>query len=415
MLVFISAVAVVLVVSFMCSIFESVLLSVSRPQVETMVQQGKKSGRLMAKFKEDFDVPIAAILILNTAAHTIGAAVAGASYSTAFSADTLWLFSIIFTLAVLLFTEIIPKTLGVTYAPTLAGPVAYGLQWLVRLLWPMVAVSERISRLLRPAEKRPVTSPEELRLLASLGRSEGAVSMRTADIIVGATHLRDMRAMDVMLPRQGVRYLHAEMTRADVEAYVRESGHSRFPFSTSPEIDNATSIVLVKELMFWLQDNPDTAIDWGAIQRELLVVPEGTSVPKLLRTFQQAHKHLAMVVDEYGGVQGIVTLEDVLEEIVGEIQDESDRPPADVREQYDGTLVLRGSVDLRRVSRQLGVPWDASLEATTVGGLIIETLKRIPKVGEHIDWQGYRLEVTNADDRRVKTISVRPVSDVDAQ
>ncbi len=409
MLIFISAVAVVLVVSFTCSIFESVLLSVSRPQIETMVQQGKKSGQLMARFKENFDVPIAAILILNTAAHTIGAAVAGASYSTAFSGDTLWLFSILFTLAVLLFTEIIPKTLGVTYATTLAGPVAYGLQWLVRLLWPMVAVSERISRLLRPVEKQPVTSPEELRLLASLGRSEGAVSMRTADIIVGATHLRDMRAMDVMLPRQGVRFLHADMTRADVERYVRASGHSRLPFSTTPQIDDATSLVLVKELMFWLQDNDDADIDWDAIQRELLIVPAGTSVPKLLRTFQQAHRHLAVVVDEYGGIQGIVTLEDVLEEIVGEIQDESDRPDADLRKQYDGTLVLRGSVDLRRLSRHLGIHWDAGLEATTVGGLIVETLKRIPTVGEYIDWQGYRLQVTNADERRVKTITVRPV------
>ncbi len=410
MVIFITAVTVVLVVSFMCSIFESVLLSVSRPQVETMVQDGRKSGRLMAKFKEDFDVPIAAILILNTAAHTIGAAVAGASYSTAFSAETLWLFSILFTLAVLRFTEIIPKTLGVTYAATLAGPVAYGLQWLVRLLWPMVAVSERISRLLRPATKTPVTSPEELRLHASLGRSEGAVGMRTADIIVGATHLRDMRAMDVMLPRQGVRFLHAEMTRAEVERYVRESGHSRFPVSTSSDLDNATSIVLVKELMFWLQDNPDGEIDWSAIQREVLVVPEATQVPQLLRTFQQAHKHLAMVVDEYGGVQGIVTLEDVLEEIVGEIYDEVDSPSADIREQYDGTLVLRGSVDLRRVSRHLGIQWDASLDATTVGGLVVETLKRIPSVGEYIDWQGYRLEVTKADDRRVKTLTVRKVA-----
>ena len=120
MLIFITAVSVVLVVSFLCSIFESVLLSLTRPQIEVLVQRERRAGRLLSQFKENMDVPIAAILILNTAAHTIGAAVAGASYQYAFDASTLWLFSIIFTIAVLFFTEIIPKTLGVTYAPKLA-------------------------------------------------------------------------------------------------------------------------------------------------------------------------------------------------------------------------------------------------------------------------------------------------------
>src|SRR5210317_2267693 len=143
MLIFITAVSVVLVVSFLCSIFESVLLSLNRPQIEVLVQREKRSGRLLAQFKENMDVPIAAILILNTAAHTVGAAVAGASYSNVFSSGTLWVFSIIFTIAVLLFTEIIPKTLGVSHATTLATPVAHGIKWLSRLLWPLVALSEK--------------------------------------------------------------------------------------------------------------------------------------------------------------------------------------------------------------------------------------------------------------------------------
>ena len=149
MLIFITAVSVVLVVSFLCSIFESVLLSLTRPQIEVLVQREKRSGRLLSQFKENMDVPIAAILILNTAAHTIGAAVAGASYQDAFDASTLWLFSIIFTIAVLLLTEIIPKTLGVTYAPKLASPVAHGIRWLTIVLRPLVALSEKVSRSLR--------------------------------------------------------------------------------------------------------------------------------------------------------------------------------------------------------------------------------------------------------------------------
>ena len=128
MLIFVTAVSVVLIVSFLCSIYESVLLTVRRPRIEVLTRQGRSSGPLLARFKANMDVPIAAILIVNTAAHTIGAAVAGASYSDVFDSSTLWIFSLLFTLAVLLFTEIIPKTLGVSYARKLAGPVAHGIQ-----------------------------------------------------------------------------------------------------------------------------------------------------------------------------------------------------------------------------------------------------------------------------------------------
>jgi len=411
MLIFAAAVAVVLVVSFLCSIGESVLLSLGRPQIESMVQQGKRAGTLMAGFKDNIDVPIAAILIMNTAAHTIGASVAGASYASVFDADTLWFFSIVFTIAVLLLTEIIPKTLGVAYAPLLATPVAHGIHWLSVALRPAVVVTEKLSRSLRGDARQPVTSDEEIRLLASLGRAEGVVSRRTAGMIVGATQLRHLCAADVMLPRGGVRFLHAGMSRRAVEEGIRRWGHSRFPFSTSGDLDDVTSIVLVKDLLFWLQDHEDEAVDWDSLIREPLVVPESMPLPMLLRTFQQSHRHLAIVVDEYGSIEGIVTLEDVIEEIVGEIEDETDVPAADLRRRYDGTVVLRGSVDMRKVSAELGVHWDVDSDVTTIGGLVVETLERIPDIGDHIDWQGYRIEVVNADERRVKTVSVRAASD----
>jgi len=407
MFVFIAAVSVVLVASFLCSIGESVLLSLGRPQIESMIQSGKRAGRLMAKFKENIDVPIAAILILNTAAHTVGASVAGASYTKVFSAETLWVFSIVFTLAVLLLTEIIPKTLGVSYATSLATPVAHGIHWLTRLLRPIVFMTERLSRMLRREHKEPVTSPEEIRLLAQLGQSEGVVGDRTAGMIVGATHLREMHASDVMLPRGGVRFLHAGMSRDDVERSVLEWGHSRYPWSESADIDGVASVVLLKDLLFWMKEHDAAEIDWSAIRREPLIVPAGMPVITLLRTFQKAHRHLAMVVDEYGGVDGIVTLEDVIEEIVGDIDDEKDEPDPGIRERYDGTLVLRGSVDMRKVSARLGVAWDTTTEVTTIGGLVIESLERIPKPGDTLEWQGFHLEVINADDRRVKTVSIR--------
>ncbi|MBT8080747.1 MAG: hemolysin family protein [Gammaproteobacteria bacterium] len=409
MLLFVTAVGVVLVVSFLCSIFESVLLSVTRPQIEVLVHDGRRAGRLLANFKENIDVPIAAILILNTAAHTIGASVAGASYADVFNANSLWLFSILFTLAVLLFTEIIPKTLGVSYAPVLASPVAHGIQWLTVLLRPLVALSERISRALRAKSDVPVTSPEELRLLASLGHSEGVVGKRTASMIAGATHLGELRAHDVMLPREEVRFLSGTMRRDDTLAAVQETGHSRFPYSPTGEIDDVTGVILVKELLHWQLLNDDDTVDWEALRREPLVVPDSLPLPRLLRTFQESQRHLAIVIDEYGSVKGIATLEDVLEEIVGEIYDESDRRTDDIVQRADGSLQVHATVDLRKLSAALGIAWKPEGDASTIGGLVTETLERIPTVGDAITWQGYRIIVLRADRQHPKLLSIRKV------
>ena len=407
MLIFLTAVGVVLVVSFLCSIFESVLLSLTRPQIEVLGREHARAASLLADFKENMDVPIAAILILNTAAHTIGAAVAGASYSNVFDASTLWIFSILFTMAVLLLTEIIPKTLGVSYATLIAAPVAHGIHLLTVVLRPLVAVSEAISRSLRRDTTIPVTSPEEIRLLAWLGHLRGAVGPLTAGMIVGATQLRHLHADDIMLPREHVRFLSAGMTRDEAVTYVRESGHSRFPFSPSGDFDDVSGVILAKDLLYWLLQNDASEIDWDALRQDTLVVPNSVALPQLLKTFQETQRHLAVVVDEYGSVEGIVTLEDVLEEIVGEIRDESDSPIEEFRDRTDGTLIVRGNVDMRKLSARLGITWDPELEASTISGLVTETLERIPVAGDTIDWNGYRIEVLRADRRRAKLLSIR--------
>jgi len=355
------------------------------------------------------DVPIAAILILNTAAHTIGAAVAGASYSNVFDASTLWLFSILFTIAVLLFTEIIPKTLGISYAKKLAAPVAHGIHSLTVLLRPLVVVSEAISRSIRSDVTVPVTSSDELRLLAALGRSEGAVGDQTAEIILGATQLRYLHARDVMLPRENVRFVSAAMSRSDVTELIRESGHSRFPFSTSSHLSDVSGVILAKDLLYWLLQNDDEHIDWEAIRHDVLVVPESAPLPQLLHTFQDGHRHLAIVVDEYGSVEGVVTLEDVLEEIVGDIRDESDLPNDDFLEHSDGSLLVRGRVDLRKLSDRLGLTWSPDVGVSTVGGLVTEMLERIPVSGDAIEWRGYRIDVLRADRRRPMVLRVTEI------
>ncbi len=406
MLLFISAVSVVLIVSFLCSIFESVLLSLTRPQVEVLVRTDKRAGRLLSGFKENMDVPIAAILILNTAAHTIGAAVAGASYSNVFNPGTLWIFSILFTIAVLLFTEIIPKTLGVAHASFLASPVAYGIKFLTTTLRPLVILSERISRSLRPDIETPVTSTEEIRLLATLGRSKGAVSSETANMIVGATQLKYLQAHDVMLPREEVRFLSGEMDRDEAAAFVRKTGHSRFPFSPTRDLKDVTGVILAKDLLYWLLHNDDSDVGWDVLLKETLIVPPSVPLLQLLRTYKNARRHMAVIVDEYGSVGGIATLEDVLEEIVGDIFDESDLPQREFHDLADGAMIVRARVDLRKLCAKLEVPWDPDIEASTAGGLISEMLERIPEVGDAVDWKGYRIEVLRADRQSAKLLRI---------
>ena len=407
MLLFISAVGVVLVVSFLCSIFESVLLSLTRPQIEILVQEEKRAGTLLSRFKENMDVPIAAILILNTAAHTIGAAVAGASYENVFDAGTLWLFSIVFTLAVLFFTEIIPKTLGVTYAPQLASPVAHGIRWLTMVLRPLVVLSEKVSRSLRGDVEVPVTTSEEIRLLATLGRSKGAVSAETANMVVGATQLRYLHAHDIMLPREDVQFLSADMKRDEAVEFVRQTGHSRFPFSPTRDLRDVSGIVLAKDLHHLLLQNDGDDIDWHEVTKDALVVPPTVPLLQLLRTFKDRRRHLAIIVDEYGTVEGIATLEDVIEEIVGDIFDESDLPTHEFHEQADGALIVRARVDLRKLSGKLGVTWDPEIDPSTIGGFVTEELERIPVAGDTINWKGYRIEVLRADERRATLLRIR--------
>jgi CBS domain containing-hemolysin-like protein len=407
MLAFAIAVSVALVVSFLCSIFESVLLSTGHARIEALAREGKRSGRILRYFKRNIDVPIAAILTVNTIAHTVGASVAGATYQNVFDESTLWVFTIVFTIAVLIFTEIIPKTLGVTHAARLAAPVAYAIYALTIVLRPVVSVTERLSRALRGQDQPPVTSIEEIRLLATLGRSEGLVGPRTADMIVNATKLRQLRVADIMLQRAMVTFLSATSSNAELLQTVRSSQFSRFPFSPSDNFDDVSGIVLARDILFDLLDRPDHEIDWKKLVREPLVVPPGKPLNKLLRVFQEVRSHMALVVDEYGGFEGIVTLEDVIEEIVGEIDDEADQPTAAWRPEADGTLHVPATAELRKVLQQLGKEWPENQEITSVGGIVTEALGRLPKAGDVVEWNGCRFEVLAVNKRRAELVAVR--------
>lgn len=411
MQVFVVAVSFALVVSFMCSIFESVLLSLSHAQVELLAEKGKKSGRILKAFKERIDIPISAILITNTAAHTIGTAVAGASYAEVFSPETLWIFTLVFTIAVLLFTEIIPKTLGVAYSRQLARPVAFGIRALALLLKPFVLVSEAISRSIRGGKEGPVISLDEIRLMATIGHSEGVVGQQTAQMIVGASELRRLTASNIMVPRQDVVIMsHGDSPTAARETIDR-TGFSRFPYSPTGNLDDVVGVVFAKEVLSQLVEEMPETIRWQNLVHEPIVVPETVSLDSLLRTFRQTRRHMALVVDEYGDFQGIVTLEDVLEEVVGDIFDESDLPREDLWQRPDGSIRAFGTAELHRVCRLLDIEMPENAEIATVGGLLSELLGRIPVTGDTLIWRGHRLTVLSAGSRGAELVTIVKTSD----
>lgn len=409
--VFILAVAGALTFSFLCSIFESVLLSVSRGHVQALANSGSKAGAILERWKRtDIEVPIAAILILNTIAHTVGATVAGSSYEKVFDPGTIGIFSAVFTLAVLLLTEIIPKTLGVAFANRLAAPVTQAVRVLVFLLSPILKITTWISRRLTGEHKKPVTSVEEIRLLAAIGSREGDVGPRFAAFIDGIASLRELTVHDVMVPRVSIEYLDGTKTLGENLTTVLESGHSRFPFTPTGDLDDVKGVILAKELLLTERHLADEdEVDYDPILQPLVVVPESKSLDEVLRTFQHERKHLAVVVDEYGGTQGVVTLEDVLEEIVGEIEDETDRVEALIVKGKDGTLLCRGHAETRKLFKVLGI--EEKPEFVTVGGLVADLMGHVPRAGEVATWGGHEFTVTKASNRRADQVKVRRLTE----
>jgi CBS domain containing-hemolysin-like protein len=406
MYVFVSAVSVALVVSFLCSIFESVLLSISPARIEALNRKGSRAGQILQGFRQHIDVPIAAILIINTIAHTIGATVAGASYAAVFSEESLWVFSVVFTLAILLLTEIIPKTLGVSFASRLASPVAYSVRFLTIALGPLVTFASAISRALRGNHKADQVSAEDIRLMAAVARNEGVVAARTAGIIEGATRLHQLDAADVIVPRQQITILTADQGWDELLAVIRKTGHSRFPFSPSGQLDDITGIVLAKELILAMQENPGS-VPWDDLVRRPIVIPGSRQLDSLLQVFRSERQHMAIVVDEYGGTEGIVTLEDVLEELVGEIDDESDHPIEEIQHAADGSLLVIATVEMRKLTTHLHEQWEDDADVHTLGGLISGMLDRIPREGDSVEWRGYRLMVTEASETRAEIVSLQ--------
>lgn len=405
MLLFALVVTLSLLFSFLCSLAEATLLSVGQARIEALVRSGSAAGLVLRRFKKEPDRPIAAILVLNTVANSGGAAIATDQFAQAFPLVSPVWFAAAFVVTVLTLTEIVPKTIGVVHANSFAVPVAHAVRITVTALLPVLWLTRLVSRLF---SRNPVvhsSSLEEIRLLATSGYSQGAFGPITATLIENATRLRDTKARDVMVPRSRISYLSGTVsTEANLDR-IHRSGHSRFPYTPTGELDGVTGVILTKELLFSLRER--TEPDWEELLVPMLIVPQTATLNHLLRRFQSEKRHMATVVDEYGSTVGIITLEDVLEEIVGEIEDEFDDKDgqSSIYTLADGGQRVAGDTPVATVNGffDVALPTD---EFDTIGGLVAQKLGRVPRRGESVTIAGLAFTVMLARGGAVRWFKV---------
>lgn len=311
-------------VSFLCSILEAVLLSVTPSYVAALEQEGSIIGQRLRELKDDIDRPLAAILSLNTIAHTIGAAGVGAQAERVFGSTYVAIISAVLTLLILVFSEIIPKTLGAVYWRRMAPAVTRILRVIEWAMLPFVWLSKGITRLLSSKEDRSASvSREEITALAELGKEEGIFEEEESRILKNLFRFSSLRVRDIMTPRTVVQALPEDKTVGEVVEEHAEFRFSRIPVYTENR-DDITGYVLKDEILLKAAQEEDQ-LTLSELKREILAVPDALPLPELFERLLDRLEHIALVVDEYGGTAGIVSMEDVVETLLGlEIVDEVD-------------------------------------------------------------------------------------------
>ncbi|NJL93116.1 MAG: DUF21 domain-containing protein [Anaerolineae bacterium] len=318
-------ITVALGISFLCSMLEAILLSSSLSYVQVMAENGRRAGRMMRRFKENLEQPISAILTLNTIAHTVGAAGAGAQAAALFGSQWLGLISAVLTLMILVFSEIIPKTIGATYWRQFIPFAAYAIQVLVILLFPAVKGFEMLNRLLtaRAGEKEPTVTRSELEVLAQISTGEGALEEKEHLILRNLLHLGNVQVYDVMTPRTVVFALPEDMTIGEVLRVHPLLTYSRIPIYKEG-IDEISGFVLRHQILAAAAEDRDS-LKLSQLTLLIHTIPETLTVARALQEFIARQEHIFLILDEYGGTSGIITLEDAVESLLGvEITDESD-------------------------------------------------------------------------------------------
>ena len=379
--IFIGSVTVALIVSFLCSLAEATLLSLTPGEVANIRNRHPRIGKIWYQFKKNIDRPIIVILMLNTAAHTIGATVAGAEFEKNWGSVGLIWFSIAFTFGILFLTEILPKTLGVAYRRNLAFLMAPALDFLVVIFRPVIAVARIFSRPFTRFKKPESTlAAEELRSLAAHARLSKEIGTYQEKIITEASQLADRRAREIMIPPKDINFFEIEQPMEDLLTKAHLEPHTRFPIIRGGDLNQILGYVNFKELLFVAKNNPQNPTVEGIIRPVRFVAPS-MRLTHLLRIFIEEHIHIAIVQDKEGRTLGLVTLEDIIEEMLGDLEDEFDRLPKMIHSLAGGTWMVGGGVHWRDLSKRVEhlQPYSG-----TLSDWLLQEIDEKPKTGQRL-------------------------------
>ncbi|MFH7242771.1 MAG: hemolysin family protein [Spirulina sp.] len=333
MLSLVIAIVVMLVGSALCSGSEVALLSVPILKAQQLAESKKPPALALLAIRQRVNRPIATIVILNNLFNIVGSVLIGGIAATVFNDALLGVFTGVLTFLVILFGEIFPKILGERYAIPIALAIAIPIRGITWLFTPIVIALERVTAPFVSAGNRPSTNEAEIKLMATIGHQEGIIEADESEMIRRVFRLNDTKSIDIMTPRVALTHLPGDLTIAEAQDKIFNSQHSRILVSDT-DIDHILGLVMKHDLLAALIQGQGQQLVRDVV-RPVRFISETERADKLLQEFQTAREHLAVVVDEYGGVSGVVTLEDVLEVLTGEIVDETDR-----------------SIDLQTLARQ---------------------------------------------------------------
>ena len=381
MTIIIVVMGVSLSISFLCSIMEACVLSVGNADLAVIEQKRPATGRIWRSFKENLQRPLAVILILNTFAHTIGAVLGGAYFEMLYGEKWLVAFSVAISFIMIQWTEILPKTLGARFNRRLAPFMAVPLQLLIKLLAPVIKL---VLLLNRPFESlkghEAKNSPEEeinaIARSAFLARKIGA---EQAGIISAGARLGDKTAAQIMVPAEEISLLDADMPLQEAFIKAHLDAHTRYPICEGNSPDKIIGYINFKELVAILRTNPDNPTLRGIMRPMLFVAPDQTC-PKLLKQLMGGRWHMAVVKKGDGRTMGLITIEDVIEELVGEIEDEFDHLPRTFHDLGGTRYAVGGGLPVDELATRLNIVLPDAVGS--VSDWIAARLGRVPRQNE---------------------------------
>ncbi len=411
------AIVVCLILSFLFAGSETALMAFSRARMLRLEKKGNRSAGIVNRLLDSRERLIGALLLGNNAVNIAASSLATSLFLLWFGDVGVLYATIAMTVLVVVFAEVLPKTVAINDADRIALMVAKPIQWVVRLLGPVLGGIEALVRaILRVTgwnidEEKPVLSAhEELRGAVDLLHQEGGVEKLDRDMFGGLLDLRDLTVSDVMIHRTEMITINADDPPEEVVSGVLAASVTRIPLWRETP-DNIVGILHAKDLLRAIQavDGDLSRIDIATIARPPWFVPEIRPLSEQLRAFRRRKTHFALVVDEYGEVMGIVTLEDILEEIVGDITDEHDITVSGCKPQPDGSVVVDGAVPIRDLNRLM--EWSLpDSEATTIAGLVIHEARAIPEAGQSFTFHGFRFRVLKKERNRITVLHVTPLT-----